>query len=163
MGVASCRGIFLLSDVVSNHAFVSLRFLVRDLDLIRGKRVCVVGFRPSLQPSPWRPLPLCARPHPPSLSFSFPAQQLPSPSLPSPLALGGIMVSSCHRSTSPQVSSPSLPLPSPLPLSSLPRAPPARCPPGHAPPPGPWWRPALGAPLPDTAPCTQPVLGARSV
>jgi hypothetical protein len=46
MGVASYRSIFLLSNVVSNRAFVSFRFSVRDLDSIRGKRVRAVGFRP---------------------------------------------------------------------------------------------------------------------
>jgi hypothetical protein len=126
MVVASCRSIFLLYDVVSNRAFVLFRFLIRDLNSVRGKRERAVGCRPDPRPrrAPGAVLPPCA-PHPSlSLSFSFPMQQLPSPSLPPPLALGGIPVSGCHRSSSHEVSSPSLPLSSP---SSLP--PPTRpCP-----------------------------------
>jgi hypothetical protein len=78
-----------LSDVVSDRASVSFRFSIRDLIPISG-RACS-GFRlgPRLglardltQPGPWR-VPLA--PHLPpralplSISFLFPAQQLPLP------------------------------------------------------------------------------------
>jgi hypothetical protein len=36
MGVASCRDIFLLSDVVFNRVFVSFRISIRDWILICG-------------------------------------------------------------------------------------------------------------------------------
>jgi hypothetical protein len=94
MGVASCRSIFLLSDVVSNYAVVLFRFSVRDLDSIRGKWVRAVGLQPSPRsgPAPGAPpdaLPPHARiPTPPSLnSFSNIATSLSlsSTSLPSPL------------------------------------------------------------------------------
>jgi hypothetical protein len=119
MGVASCRSIFILSDVVYNRAFVSFWFSVRYLNAIRGKRVRAVGCRPGPRPGPGTLL------MPFSLShFSFPRSNIPLPLFhlsPPPLALGGIPVSGCRRSSSPELSSPSLPLSSPLPPSSLPR------------------------------------------
>jgi hypothetical protein len=60
MGVASCRSIFLLSDVVFNRASVSPRFRFRFAIGFRSVVVCVVGFRTGLRPSLARPDP--ARP-----------------------------------------------------------------------------------------------------
>jgi hypothetical protein len=96
MVVASCRSIFILSNVVFNRAFVSFWFSVCDLNSIRGMRARVVGCRPGLRPNPARgaahPDPTRPRhargtpsPHtrpPPPSHFYIPAQQLPSPSLP---------------------------------------------------------------------------------
>jgi hypothetical protein len=142
MVVASCRSIFLLSDVVSNRAFVSFRFSVRDLNAIRGKRVRAVGCQPGPQPGPVRGVapPRPTQPRraagalpppmhvPPSLSFLF-SRATTSLSLSSTSpCLGGIPVSSCCRSSSPKVSSPSLRLSSP---SSVP--PPQPCSPAAAP------------------------------
>jgi hypothetical protein len=124
MGVASCRSIFLLSDVVSNRAFVSFCFSVRDLDSIRSKRVRVVGFWPGPWRGPWRPPPLRGAPNPSLSHFLFPRNNFPLPlfhlTLIS-LALGGIPVSGCRRSSSPEVSPP-------LPLSSPSFLPPLRAP-----------------------------------
>jgi hypothetical protein len=107
MGVASCRSIFLLSDVVFNRVFASSRFEFRFAIGFRLVVVHVVGFRPATRPSlarpglaqlgpswparPWRPLPL---PHVRPLlslspSFNFPAHNSLSPtSLSSLLCLG---------------------------------------------------------------------------
>jgi hypothetical protein len=52
MGVASCRGIFLLPDVVSNRVFVLSHFGFRFAIGFRLVVVRVVGFRPVAQPSP---------------------------------------------------------------------------------------------------------------
>jgi hypothetical protein len=152
-----------LYDVVSNRAFVLFRFLIRDLNSVRGKRERVVGRRPDPRP---RRAPGAILPPPPlSLSFSFPTQQLPSPSLPPPLALGGIPVSGCHRSSSHEVSSPSLPLSSPSsfppptrPCPAPPAARPCPVPPGHEPlseaprSRAPVWRPQPRAPAPARRP-----------
>jgi hypothetical protein len=117
MGVASCRSIFLLSDVVFNHASVSPRFGFRFAIGFRSVVVCVVGFRPNLgQPGPARgaPHPPCAPP--PSLSHCVSRAATSSPSLP-PLfhlfALGD-PVDGYRRILNPKVSSP---LPFSLPLS----------------------------------------------
>jgi hypothetical protein len=87
MGVASCRSIFLLSDVVFNRVFVSSCFGFRFMIGFRSVVVRVVGFCPATRPSPARsalaraPLapvpPPCAPPFSPFLSFDFPAQQPP--------------------------------------------------------------------------------------
>jgi hypothetical protein len=117
MGVASCRSIFLLSDVVFNHASVSPRFGFRFAIGFRSVVVCVVGFRPNLgQPGPARgaPHPPCAPP--PSLSHCVSRAATSSPSLP-PLfhlfALGD-PVDGYRWILNPKVSSP---LPFSLPLS----------------------------------------------
>jgi hypothetical protein len=148
MGVASCQSIILLSDVESDCVSASFRFSIRDLIPISG-HVCS-GF--STRPLP-PPPPPCAPPL--SISFSFPAQQLPSPSLPPlshPLCPGCDPVDGCRRSSDPEVSSPSpLLSPSLLPLSPCtqypaptPRRPPARPPtPGAARWHGPVARPSL--------------------
>jgi hypothetical protein len=123
MVVASCRSIFLLSDVVFNRASVSFCFSIRVFLSISG-RACS-GF--SARPGPWRPLPL-------PISFSFPAQQLPLP-LFHLLCPRCDPVDGCRRSSDAKVSFPSpllyLSLPSslpvrvaPLPLGARPR----RCP-----------------------------------
>jgi hypothetical protein len=98
MGVASCRIIFLLSDVVFNHASVSPRFGFRFAIGFRSVVVCVVGFRPGLRPSSTQPSParpgLWPRapgaPHPharplPLYLILFPAQQPPLPLSPTSL------------------------------------------------------------------------------
>jgi hypothetical protein len=120
MVVASCRSIFLLSDVVFNRASVSFCFSIRVFLSISG-RACS-GF--SARPGPWRPLPL-------PISFSFPAQQLPLP-LFHLLCPRCDPVDGCRRSSDAKVSFPSpllyLSLPSslpvrvaPLPLGARPR------------------------------------------
>jgi hypothetical protein len=130
MGVASCRSIFLLSNVVFNHASVSPRFGFRFAIGFRPVVVCVVGFHPDLRPSPARPSPARPRaplaPHSPSLSFGFPTQQLPLPLLPffHLFALGD-PVDGYRRFLDPKVSSPLLSLSLSLSLSlpfPLPRA-----------------------------------------
>jgi hypothetical protein len=93
MVVASCRSIFILSDVVYNHTFVSFRFSVRDLNAIRGKRMRAVGCRPDpARPVAWptsapprrapSPHPMCV-PSPLSLSL-FPSRAVTSLSSTSP-------------------------------------------------------------------------------
>jgi hypothetical protein len=118
MGVASCRSISILSDVVFNHASVSFRFSIRVFLSISG-RVCS-GFSAGLRPGlalgarPWCPHLPHVRPLPLSISFSFPAQQLPLP-------LFHLLCPRCdpvdgyRRSSSPKVSAPSLHISSPLP------------------------------------------------
>jgi hypothetical protein len=94
MSVASCRIIFLLSDVVFNRVFAWSRFGFRFVIGFRLVVVRVVGFCPVVRPNPVHPsparpgpgprapgaLPLPMRP-PSLLSLSphsiFPAQQLP--------------------------------------------------------------------------------------
>jgi hypothetical protein len=88
MGVASCRGIFILPDVMFNRVFVLSRFGFRFAIGFQSVVVRVVGFRPAMQPSPAQhdlarpgpgapPPPVCV---PPSLSLSliqFSRAQLP--------------------------------------------------------------------------------------
>jgi hypothetical protein len=146
MYVASCRSIFILSDVVYNRAFVSFRFSVRD-----------GSAWPMVRPTPAQPrrapgaLPPCA----PSLSFLF-SQQLPSPSLP-PLS-----TSPCPRWDSserlPPLVEPRVELPISSPLLSLLPTSPAR--PLAAPSPARAW-PCPPTAAPDAAPvrrgsCTTP-------
>jgi hypothetical protein len=138
MGVASCRGIFHLSDVVFNRVFVSSRFGFRFAIGIQYVVACVVGFRPGPRPSPaWprlaRPCPGAPLPPPhapPCLSlssFNFPAHNSHSPtSLSSPLC-PRCSGDGYHWILIPEVSFPLLSLPpllflSPFPLPSL-RAP----------------------------------------
>jgi hypothetical protein len=138
MGVASCRSIFLLSDVVFNRASVSPRFGFRFAIGFRSVVACVVGLcpgpRPSTtqpkaaQPSPGR-APLAPHPHAHlSLSliwFSHAATPPPSPFLPplSHLFALGDPVDGYRRFLDPKVSSPllslslSLSLPFPLPCT----------------------------------------------
>jgi hypothetical protein len=99
MGVASCRGIFLLPDVVFNRVFVLSCFGFRFAIGFQSVVVRVVGFRPATGPNAAQPnlarpdpgraplaphLPLCA----PLLSLSFPHSIFPctTPSL-TPLSL----------------------------------------------------------------------------
>jgi hypothetical protein len=89
MGVASCRGIFRLPDVVFNRVFVLSRFGFRFAIRFRSVVVRVVGFRLATQPSLAQPGPALAvcpwcstSPYarPPSLSLSliqFSRAQLP--------------------------------------------------------------------------------------
>jgi hypothetical protein len=114
MGVASCRRIILLSDVVSNRASVLFRFSIHDLISIRGRASS--GFLAQPWRAPWHLTPV--RPLL-SLSFSFPSQQLHSPSLPPLFHLPCPrcdLVDDCRRSSNPKVSFPS-------PLLSLPPSP----------------------------------------
>jgi hypothetical protein len=137
MGVASCRSIFLLSDVVSNRVFVSFRFSFHDLDSIRSKRVCGVGFWPSPRSgpapgAPRAPAPLMHGVPTPSLShFLFPRSNfhLPLFHLPCPRWDSGERL--------PSIIEPRGELPlyspllsSPLPSSSLPHVAPGRFFPG---------------------------------
>jgi hypothetical protein len=77
MVVTSCRSIFLLSDVMSNRAFVSFQFLIHDLNSVSGKREramgCWLGPRPTRPGTPLAPLSPPMRASTP-LSFSFPAR-----------------------------------------------------------------------------------------
>jgi hypothetical protein len=57
MGVASCRSISLLSNVVFNHAFVSSHCRIRFAFGFRSVVVRVVGFWPATRPSPAQPGP----------------------------------------------------------------------------------------------------------
>jgi hypothetical protein len=95
MGVASCRSIFLLFDVVFNRASVSPRFGFRFAIGFRSVVVCVVGFRLGPRPSPARHdlaqpdwalgyAPLAPHtPHAPPLSLIwFSRAATPSPFLP---------------------------------------------------------------------------------
>jgi hypothetical protein len=147
MGVASCRSIFLLSDVVFNRASVSPCFRF-DSQLDSDQSSCVLWASvPSRDPA--QPdldtgrAPLA--PHAPSLSisFCFPRSNLLSFSLP---PLSHLFALGYHRILDPKVSPP-LPLSSPFLffLLSAPRAlspghvpyrpsPPSRAPSGHAPP-----------------------------
>jgi hypothetical protein len=129
MGVASCRSIFLLSDVVFNHASISPHFGFRFAIGFRSVIVCVVGFHPDPRPSPARPNlgrpgPARGAPHPPrvlppSLSHSISRAATSSPSIP-PLfhlfALGD-PVDGYRRILNPKVSSP---LPFSLPVRVAP-------------------------------------------
>jgi hypothetical protein len=91
MSVASCRGIFLLSDVVFNRASVSPRFGFRFAIGFQLVVVRVVGSLPgSSRPSPAQPGPGRAPQTPPMRAqplplylILFPAQQPPPTSLPS--------------------------------------------------------------------------------
>jgi hypothetical protein len=132
-----------LPDVVSDRASVSFRFSIRVFLSISGRACSGFSARPGMRPDPAQPLAphLPHAPHVPlSISFLFPAQQLPSPSL-IPLALGVI------RWTVATIIEPrgELPLPPPLSLPSLP-SPCAR--PSRGPP---WWRPFPAAPRPSLA------------
>jgi hypothetical protein len=114
MGDASCRSIFLLSDVVSDHASVSFWFSIRGLFSISGRACSGSLAWPVARPG------LALAPHPPcvplsSLShFLFPCSNFSLP-------LFHILCPRCdpvdgyHRSSSPKVSSPSPPISSPLP------------------------------------------------
>jgi hypothetical protein len=131
MGVASCRSIFLLSDVVFNRDIVSFRFGFRFVIGFRSVVSCVVGFCPGPRPSPARPD--LAQPGPAQRAPASPMRPLspfsliqfsrtatPSPpplSLP-PCALGD-PVTVIAGFWIPEVSSPSLSLPLSLPLPSL--------------------------------------------
>jgi hypothetical protein len=78
MSVASCRSIFLLSDVVSNRASISFRSSIRDLFSISGHESSGFSARP-LARAPWRPSPMRA---PLPLShFLFPRSNFPLPLL----------------------------------------------------------------------------------
>jgi hypothetical protein len=77
MGVASCRSIFLLSDVVFNRAFVLPRFRFWLLIGFRSVVMRVVDFRPG--PAPGATHTPCA---PPSLSHFVSHAATSSPSLP---------------------------------------------------------------------------------
>jgi hypothetical protein len=186
MGVASCRSIFLLSDVVFNRASVSPRFEFSICNWIPISGRACSGFPswPATLPSPAWPLVACPwRPqHPhaptPSLSFCFPRSNslsLSFTSLP-PLCPRCDPVDGYRRFLDPKVSSPPPPLS--LPPLSLPYArpcPPAAwlglpgarpCPPRRASmpslrallPPGDAARPPQRAslPMPGARPCPRP-------
>jgi hypothetical protein len=83
MGVASCRSIFLLSDVVFNRVFVLSRYGFRFAIGVRSVVACVVGFYPGPRPSPARPgaplalvSPLCPLPSLPFSHLIFPRSNL---------------------------------------------------------------------------------------
>jgi hypothetical protein len=126
MGVASCRSIFILSDVVFNRASVSPRFGFRFTIGFRSVVACVVGSRPGLaQPGPSAPPSPCAPP--PSLYLIlFPTQQPPPTPLPPLFHLlcpRCDPVDGCHDRRSPRWAPTSLSLPLPSPFSSLPHKP----------------------------------------
>jgi hypothetical protein len=70
MGVASCRSIFLLSDVVFNRVFNSSRFGFRFAIGFRSVVVRAMGFRPATRPNPARPSPACPWPRAPGAPAS---------------------------------------------------------------------------------------------
>jgi hypothetical protein len=167
MSVASCRSIFLLSNVVLYRASASPRFRFRFAIGFRSVVVCVVGFRPGSRPSPVRPgLALSWRPslHPcarsPSLSLSlnfFPRNNslsLSSTSL-SPTSSLGDPVTVIAEFLDPQGALPPTPLSlPPPPLSSPPRGAPCsrrRAPARH----GPAWPPTLPPAHPRATPASR--------
>jgi hypothetical protein len=80
MGVASCRSIFLLSNVVFNRTSASFWFSIHDFLSIGGRACSGFPARGPARPlarTPGAPPPPCTPPL--SISFSFPAQQLPLP------------------------------------------------------------------------------------
>jgi hypothetical protein len=93
MGVASCRSIYILSDVVFNRASVSFRFSFRDLIPISGRACSGFPARPGPAPGarPWCPTsPPCVPP--PSLYLIFFSRTTTSLSLSSTsFALGVIL------------------------------------------------------------------------
>jgi hypothetical protein len=120
MSVASCRSIFLLSDVVSNRVSISFQFSIHDLMSIRGRASSGFSARPVARAGPA----LAARaqaPHSPmrpllSLSFFF-SHATTSLSLSSTsLALGVIRWTVVTDRQIPRRASP----PSPLSLLPLP-------------------------------------------
>jgi hypothetical protein len=133
MGVASCRSIFLLSDVVFNRVSVSPRFGFRFAIGFRSVVVCVVGFRPGPRPSPARSSAPQAPPHPPcvpppSLSHFVSRATTSSPSLPplSHLLALGDLVTVVAGFWIPRCASLSLSLSQLPPHSPSPRGAPAR-------------------------------------